>query len=402
MACKSRIYEEMKLISRRNFLGIAAIGITYPLVNAFAVESLARSNGRLILIFLRGGLDGLFAFSPVTDPELSNFRPTLSKAVLSNGIALGETGFSAHPSCKNLADLYSAGELAFSACSGTTDRSRSHFQAQDMFEIGTGSPYGRSGFLARAVDIVGKNRRAISFTQEVPLVFRGGNKVPEIAPLTGSGLKIPQGKLQDAILSAHRGSRTGEALEQAIATEAEIVIASGMDPLAKRNAPVAGAFNRAASTVGRMFRNDPRLSIAFMDLGGFDTHANEDAVLSRSLGDLSAGIEMLKNELGEVEWQRTQVVVMSEFGRTVRENGTQGTDHGHGGLMLLCGGGIRGRRMIGDFDGLSVNKLNERRDLPVHVDWRSILSSSMRDAFGWNNQTLDKVFPGRPRMKVGI
>ncbi|MFZ1909330.1 MAG: DUF1501 domain-containing protein, partial [Burkholderiales bacterium] len=122
----------------------------------------------------------------------------------------------------------------------------------------------------------------------------------------------------------------------------------------------------------------------------------EDGILGRSLENFSSGLVALKNTLGAAEWRRTCVVAMTEFGRTVRENGTQGTDHGHGGLALIAGGAVRGGRMLGGFDGLADRSLNESRDLPVHVDWRDLLGSAMVETCGFGAPALDRVFPGRP------
>ena len=390
------------MIGRREFIGCTVGAMALPVFDAFALETLASGSGRLVVLFLRGGLDGLFAIAPVSDPRLPECRPTLSEAMRATGIRLETTGFSAYPSCKALADLFAARELAFAPCAGTTDRSRSHFQAQDVFELGSGSTHGSSGFMARAAQLLGGGRGAISFTRDVPLAFQGGDRVPEVAPLSGSGLRLPDGRMLQAIRRAHHHTRTGEALEQAISTEAQIEAALGMEPQAARGAPGAGDLEKVAANLGQILRGSPRLTLSFLDLGGMDTHANEEAVLTRTASAIGDGLQALKRALGEAEWRRTRVAVMSEFGRTARENGTRGTDHGNGGLFLLAGGAINGGRMIGDFKGLSEPGLNENRDLPVLADWRALLGACMRDTFGLSDAGLDIVFPGRPRQKFLI
>jgi uncharacterized protein (DUF1501 family) len=390
------------MTSRRAFLRLTGLGLALPFFDVVAAESATATDGRLIVIFLRGGLDGLFAVAPTADPRLAEVRPSLSRTVLSDGIRLGDTGFSAHPVFKPVADLFAAGELAFSPSAGTTDKSRSHFQAQDLFELGTGAIRGSSGFMARAADALGSGRGAISFTRQVPLAFEGGEAMPQVAPLTGSGLRLPTGRLLEAIRAAHRGQKTGEALDQAIATESEVESAVGMEVAAARGAAGAGAFRQVATSMGRILADNPRLSLAFLDLGGFDTHANEDAILTRGLRDLGDGLAALKEALGGNEWRRTRLVVMSEFGRTVHENGTRGTDHGHGGLMLLAGGGVRGGRMVGAFGGLDARYLDQDRDLPAPLDWRAVLAACMREAYGWRDGVLDGVFPGRPKQRFDV
>lgn len=387
---------------RRKFLQWSAAGLSLRAFSAFAIERASQPPGRLVVVFLRGGFDGLFALSPVADPRLSELRPLLSKTVLSQGTGLGATGFAAHPAAKPLADFFAARELSFSPCAGTTDTSRSHFQAQDLFELGSGATHGESGFMARATRALSVNADGISFTREVPLCFQGGERAPEVAPLSGSGLKLPQGRLLDAIRQAHRGQRTGDALEQAIATEDQIENAMGMEAQAARGAPGANGMGKMAATMGRILRSNPRLALAFLDIGGVDTHANEEGVLSRVMTSIGEGLVELKSSLGDSEWRRTRVVIMSEFGRTVRENGTSGTDHGHGGLFLLSGGAIAGGRMIGGFGGLADNMLNENRDLPVLMDWRTLLAACMRDACGIADSALSTIFPGRPKQNVEV
>lgn len=392
------------MIDRRGFLkiglaaGAVAFGLQVRQALAYAVPG-PKAEGRLIVVFLRGGLDGLFAFAPVDDSRLGALRPSLSATAASQGIRLQGTGFVAHPACAGLAAMFASGELSFAPCAGTTDRSRSHFQAQDLFELGTGAIRGGSGFMARAATMLGGEGRAISFTQEVPLSFAGMEIPPEIAPLAGSGLKIPPGRLRDAILVAHQGAATGAALAQAIATEADIEAAMGMEPGVSRGAAGANDFPGMARRMGRMLLAKPALGLAFVDLGGFDTHAGEEAILTRALASLSGGLDALRSELGPQEWRRTRLVVMTEFGRTVRENGTRGTDHGHGGLALLAGGDIDGGKLLGGFDGLADSALNETRDLPVKVDWRDLIGAEMTSLFALETPALDRIFPGRPGRK---
>lgn len=381
--------------SRRRLLQAAmaiAAGAAFPA--AFAIERKTTGDGRLVVIFLRGGLDGLFVFSPVADPHLAALRPGLSREVLANGIALGQSGFAAHPACRPLAELYASKELAFAPCFGTTDRSRSHFQAQDLFELGNGRTQGRQGFLARAGEAAGGRVRTIGFSASQPLALQGGDA--ELMPLTGSGLKMRNDRTLDAIRAMHGQQASGKAIDQALASQAELDRVTGMDPKAARGAAGVNGFPKSAATMARILKEQPRLGLAFIDLGGFDTHAEEEPALSRNLPLLTEGLLALRDGLGPAEWQRTQVLVCTEFGRTVRENGTRGTDHGHGSLALLLGGAIAGGRQIGDFPGLAETRLNEKRDLPVTVDWRSLLGRTLKETQGFDTATLQKVLPGMP------
>jgi uncharacterized protein (DUF1501 family) len=396
-------------VSRRQILKAAGYGAALSLLPTLAVSrayaySTAAADGRFVLIFLRGGMDGLFCFAPVSDPTLASLRPSISQKIITQGISLAGTGFAVHPAAANLADLFLAKELLFCPTAGTTDASRSHFQAQDLFEIGSGTAHGGSGFMARLAQTLGHQHSgngAISFTREVPLTFQGTETPPEIAPLSGSGLKLPNGNVLEAIRNSHAGLKSGEAIDQAIATQAEIDATVDMEGAA-RGAPPANGFPKIAGHMGRILKSNRRLSVSFIDLGGVDTHVGEEGMLSRALQSLSEGIIALKNSLGPAEWQRTRVAVMSEFGRTVHENGTQGTDHGHGGLFLLAGGDIDGRRMLGDFPGLSTAALHQQRDLPVLADWRQLLGETVISTFGIRDRTVQDIFPGRPKETVGI
>lgn len=385
--------------SRRQLLQSAlSLGIVGTLPKAFAIENDTVRDGRLIVVFLRGALDGLFAFAPVTDPRLASLRPGLSREALSSGIALGQSGFAAHPSCRALAELYASRELSFAPCFGTTDRSRSHFQAQDLFELGSGQTQGRQGFLARASEALSKGNsargRSIGFSANPPLALQGGDA--ELMPLSGSGLQVRHDRALDAIRAMHGQQASGKAIDQALASQAELERVTGMDAKAARGAAGVNGFPKAAATMARILYEQPRLGLAFIDLGGFDTHAEEEAALSRSLPLLADGLLALREGLGAAEWRRTQVLVCSEFGRTVRENGTRGTDHGHGGLALLLGGSIAGGRQIGDFPGLAEARLNEGRDLPMTVDWRSLIGRALKETQGFDMATLQRVLPGIP------
>ncbi|MEN3374480.1 DUF1501 domain-containing protein [Dechloromonas sp. ZS-1] len=379
---------------RRRLLGAGLLSAALP---AFALERPERPDGRFIFLFLRGGLDGLFAFAPAADPRLASLRPGLAKTVLSDGQPLGSTGFAAHPSCRALSDLFARRELAFAPCAGTPDKSRSHFQAQDLFELGNGDTRGQQGWLARAGEAWQGRFRLIGFTANPPLALQGATPPADLMPLAGSSLQVRQNRSLDAIMAMHAQQASGRALDQAMQTQAELDAIQGMDARAARGAAGINGFARSAETMARVLRDNPRLAMAFLDLGGFDTHANQENSLGRSLPQLGEGLLALKTGLGEAEWRRTQVLICTEFGRTVRENGTQGTDHGHGSLALLAGGALRqGGRMLGDFAGLADSALNEGRDLPVRVDWRSLIGRVLQDTQGFPLATLQRILPGLP------
>lgn len=388
--------------SRRRALlgGLAGLSACAVAPAAWALSQPQRANGRLLVVFLRGGLDGLFVFGPTADPHFAEWRPSLSRPLLNEGKALGRSGFAAHPALAPLADLFARGELSFAPCFGTTDASRSHFQAQDLFELGNGQTSGRSGWLARAAQAAGGEVRCVGFGGEQPLILQGAplGRV-EAMPLGGGGRQVRADRALEAIRAMHAQQASGAAIEQALATQSELDRIGGMDPQAARGANGVAGFPKLAARMAQVLRSDPRLGLAFIDLGGFDTHAGQATSLGRSLPPLAEGLLALRDGLGDAEWRRTQVLVCSEFGRTVRENGTQGSDHGHGGLALLLGGALGrlgGGRLLGDFPGLAEAALHQRRDLPVRLDWRSVLGRLLQESQGFSAATLAGVLPGMP------
>jgi len=388
--------------SRRRALlgGLAALTAAAAAPTAWALSQPQRANGRLLVVFLRGGLDGLFAFGPTTDPRFAELRPTLSRPLLEGGLPLVRSGFAAHPALAPLAELYASRELSFAPCFGTTDESRSHFQAQDLFELGNGQTRGASGWLARAAQAAGSELRCVGFGSEQPLILQGAavGRV-ELMPLAGAARQVRADRALAAIRAMHAEQASGAAIEQALATQSELDRLGGMDPQAARGANGVAGFPKLAARMAQILRSDPRLALAFIDLGGFDTHAGQAASLGRSLPALAEGLLALREGLGDAEWRRTQVLVCSEFGRTARENGTQGSDHGHGGLALLLGGApgrLGGGRLLGDFSGLAETALHQRRDLPVRLDWRSVLGRLLQESLGFPSATLTEVLPGMP------
>ena len=167
--------------------------------------------------------------------------------------------------------------------------------------------------------------------------------------------------------------------------------AEGME--ASRGAPTPERFTNTARSLARLMKGDTGTQVAFMELGGWDTHVNERGILKRQLIPLGNGLAALAKELGPL-YQDTTIVVMSEFGRTIAENGNGGTDHGHGNAMWIMGGGVRGRKVYGEWPGLSEANQHDSRDLAITTDFRDVLSSVLGQQFGLNNRAIAQVFPG--------
>jgi uncharacterized protein (DUF1501 family) len=403
-------------MTRRLWLSAAAaagVGAAlYPSTRLWAAPS---GGSRLVVVMLRGAYDGLSALVPYSEPFYYEARPTIAIARpgrddgddLSAAMRLdGRWGL--HPMlADNAGDLWAAKQMAFVPFCGTGFVSRSHFQAQDWMESGKlpeQRPDVNDGFLNRLIVQLGGE--AVSFTQNLPVALRGVHKVANAS--VGRSLAMsaaPAGAYVDQVMAMYRGHaleplvREGLGLRQALSMELmEEMDASG------RNALPAAGFAMEALRVARYMRDNPKLSVAFIDVSGWDTHSGQGAshgLLAGRLGALGAGVEALAQELGP-EWRNTVVVVMSEFGRTFRENGSKGTDHGHGNVMWIAGGAVSGGVVVGEQTALSAASLHENRDMPVLNEYRDVLGGLFARMYGLKGDALARVFPGSKPSKLQL
>jgi uncharacterized protein (DUF1501 family) len=377
----------MPPLSRRaTLLGLATTLTAGPVALAFAA---AVTEQRFVVILLRGALDGLAAVQPYGDPALRDLRGdlTLPEPGQANGV-LDLGGFHGlHPALAGLHDLYKGNELAvIHAVAGPT-RSRSHFEAQDYLESGADHRM-TSGWLNRAATLLptrpGGSEAALAVGTSVGLMLRGPAPVGTWMPQT---FAQPDPALYRALAALHHpdpitGPAIAEGLHERGFTEA---VLNGQEaPKDKYSFPAL------ATAAGKLLAdaNGPR--IAVLELGGWDTHAAQKARLPGVLGALDRGITGLKSGLGAA-WSRTAVLVMTEFGRTVRTNGTAGTDHGTGGVAFLAGGAIAGGRILGPWPGLA--DLLDNRDLTPTTDLRSIAKGVLAAHFKLGSDRLAAVFP---------
>ncbi len=380
-------------IARRNLLGLAtglALGrsrLAIADVVSPAVEA------RLVVVLLRGALDGLSAVPPYGDPDYARHRGELALAEPGQeGGALDLGGrFGLHPRLANLHRMYSAGDALVAHAVAGPWRSRSHFEAQDLLESGAAERL-RSGWLNRAlaglpVEPAGSSRRALAVGVEVPLLLRGAASVASYSPAGGTRL--------DASLWANLLALTGDdavlgpALREGVLARgySAAVMAGAAQPSGN-----SSAFPALAAAAGRLLAqpNGPR--VAALELLGWDTHAFQTARLLGPLGSLDDGLGALQAQLGDA-WQHTAVLVMTEFGRTVRINGTRGTDHGTGGCAFLVGGAVAGGRVLADWPGLAEDRLLEGRDLMPTQDLRAIALGLLRTHLRLPDDALARAFP---------
>ena len=301
-----------------------------------------------------------------------------------------------HPALKDsLYPLWAKGQIAFVPFAGTDDLTRSHFETQDTIELGQpvgGSRDYRSGFMSRiATSLAGSD--PIAFTNNLPLSFRGATAIPNIA-LNFTGKPGVAGKNAELIQTMYQGSELAPAVAQGFTVQDEVYQAISAEmQAANRNAVSPKGFELSAQRIGILMRD--KFNLGFVDVGGWDTHVNEgnaDGYLANRIGELGRGLALLANTLGD-KWDNTVVIVVSEFGRTFRENGDRGTDHGHGSVYWVLGGKIQGGKIAGRQVGVTEATLFQNRDWPVLNDYRGLIGGVLQKAYGLNRGQLGTIFP---------
>jgi uncharacterized protein (DUF1501 family) len=365
------------------------------------------ADARLLVVFLRGGYDCASLLVPATSPFYAEARPTV--AVPPPGAAPDaalplDADWALHPALRDsLHPLWLDGQLAFVPFAGTADLSRSHFETQDGIELGLADGRGgdrRSGFLNRLA--AGLDGAApIAFADRLPVAFRGGLAVPNLAVRGAAPPGVADARQRELIGAMYAGTalerpvadgfavRETAMRELAPAADAAEARATGRDALQPQG------FEQEARRIGRLMRE--RYSIGLVDVGGWDTHVAQAAPLATRFGGLGRGLAAFADALGRT-WDRTVVVVVSEFGRTFRENGNRGTDHGHGTTFLVLGGAVRGGRIVGEQVRIARETLHQDRDFPVLNEYRAVLGGLFARLYGLDAARLEAVFPGgRPR-----
>jgi len=408
-------------MQRRDFLNAlaASAGLMIPLGRgAWAATStgagVASTQRKLIVIMLRGAVDGMNVVAPVGDANYARLRPgiALAQPGQEDGALRLDSYFGLHPSLAPLLPLWEQKKLAFIHASGSPDATRSHFDAQDYMESATpGVKSTADGWMNRLVATlpgVATPTRALSIGPVMPRILAGKaaavNLANGAAGTKANVLDRPAvGKAFDKLYA--NDPRFGRAYQQGKDAHQEVMSAA-MDggmlanemQMADNGAPLPNGFPDDAARLANLMRNDPNIQLAFVALGGWDTHASQGAgrgQLANRLAPLGQGLAVLAQRLGPL-FDDTTIVVMSEFGRTARENGNGGTDHGHGNVMWVLGGGVAGGKVLGDWRGLGEDQLHEGRDLPVTTDFRSVLATIAERHLRLSDKQLELVFPALP------
>jgi uncharacterized protein (DUF1501 family) len=386
-------------LSRRAMLASGGALFAGAFIPAFARAADAR-DPRLVVMILRGALDGLSAVAPIGDPDYAALHGELALQWAGDHPALAlNSFFGLNPAMPNFARLYGAKQaIAVHACA-TQYRERSHFDGQDVLESGMPAPgQVQSGWLNRAIAALPRGERVaqrggLAVGATPPLVLRGAAPVLGWAP---SGLATPTEDLTARLMNlyAHRDPALAAALQAGVNAE-RMATKQGMDGV-KPGGDIVMAMHKAAEGAARLISADDGPRIAALAFDGWDTHANEGGAtgrLAQLLGGLDGAIAAFETELG-ARWQDTIVVAITEFGRTVHINGTIGTDHGTGTVAFLAGGALAGGRVIADWPGLASANLYDNRDLKPTTDLRAVLKGVLADQFGLSADVLGRtVFP---------
>jgi uncharacterized protein (DUF1501 family) len=307
--------------------------------------------------------------------------------------------WSLHPALKDtLYPLWKAGQVAFVPFAGAgDDLSRSHFETQDTIELGQSLQASRnygSGFMSRLSATL-NGAQPIAFTDQLPLTFRGGRPIPNVG-VGAVGKPGVDDHLASLIEQMYQGQPLGPSVAEGFQVRNEVYRSISAEMVAaNRGAVSPKGFELSARRIGRLMK--ATYNLGFVDVGGWDTHVNEGAAqgyLAGRLGELGRGLAGFVGEIGPDAWSDTVVVVVSEFGRTFRENGDRGTDHGHGSVYWVLGGGVKGGRLAGEQVQVVDSTLNQNRDYPVLTDYRALIGGLFGRIYGLNQGQLGQVFPG--------
>ncbi len=381
------------LTRRGALLGLSsAFTLLGPRGRASLAVAAAPGDRRFVVVILRGALDGMAAVVPYGDPNLAELRGALLPPAPGQDGGMLELGgfFALHPALVGLHGMYRAGELLPVHAVAGHYHTRSHFEAQDYLESGADQRM-TSGWLNRAVQAMPPSSSpgggALSVGVSVPLLLRGPATVGSWAP---ASFGQPQPDLYARIAALHAGDpATGPAIAEGLKERGFSADAlAGVEPEKDKN-----AFPALAATAGRLLHQPDGPRVAALEIGGWDTHQGQKQRLDGPLRQLDAGLLALKTALAE-DWAKTAVLVMTEFGRTARVNGTGGTDHGTATVAFVLGGAVAGGRVLANWPGLAPDRLFENRDLRPTADLRSVAKGLLAQHMRLAPSALAAVFPG--------
>jgi uncharacterized protein (DUF1501 family) len=410
---QGRDFARRNVVTRRGFMRGGALALVgTSVIPAFLTRAVygevaaAKANKKkLVVIFQRGACDGLNVVVPYTEANYYAMRPTI--AIQPKDVLDLDGRFGLHPAMAAFKPLYEQGHLAIVHAAGSPDPSRSHFDAQDFMESGTpGVKSTTDGWLNRALQVdvePGKPSafRAVALGTDVPRTLQG--RVPAVAVANLADFSVAgKGPTTSPISNAFQAMYDESSDAVLHGTGAETFEAVRMLKAANpaNYQPAAGVvypgtpFGNSLKQVAQLLKANLGVEAAFSDIGGWDTHQNQGGAngqLANRLKEFSEAIAAFWLDMGD-ERENVTLVTMSEFGRTARQNGTGGTDHGHANVMFVLGGGVKGGKVYGEWPGVAEGQLNEGRDLVVTTDFRNVLGEAAYKALG--ARKLDVIFPG--------
>jgi uncharacterized protein (DUF1501 family) len=399
-------------VTRRGFMKGGALALVgTSVIPSFLTRSIyaemttaAANKKKLVVIFQRGACDGLNVVVPYTEKNYYSMRPTI--AIQPNEVIDLNGFFGLHPQMAAFKPLYDQGHLAIVHAVGSPDPSRSHFDAQDYMESGTpGVKVTPDGWLNRALQtepLTGKPTafRAVALGTDVPRTLQG--KVPAIAVANLADFSVAGKGPQTSSISNAFQAMYDESTDAVLHGTGEetfeaVKMLKAADPA--KYQPAAGvsypntAFGNSMKQIAQLLKANLGVEAAFSDIGGWDTHQNQGGAngqLANRLKEFSETIAAFWQDMGS-DQENITLVTMSEFGRTARQNGTGGTDHGHANVMFVLGGAVKGGKIYGKWPGVADEQLNEGRDLKVTTDFRNVLGEAAYKTLG--SRQLDVVFP---------
>jgi uncharacterized protein (DUF1501 family) len=395
-------------MNRRDLLGLAGGAALLPALGPIWAARADEAAQRLVVVMLRGAVDGLNVVVPYGEEAYYATRPTIAirKPGGQNGALALDGHFGLHPALSSLMPLWTDKKLAFIHAAGSPDPNRSHFDAQQFIENGTpGRPTTPDGWMNRTLAALPGARTptdALSVGPTLPFILRGSVSVANLplGPKAAAPMAIDQPQVASAFDRLYAGNdKQAEAYRQGREARTELVADMPAEQqMADNGAPPANAFPAVADRLAGLMTRDRHIRLAFAALGGWDTHVNQGndtGQLAGRLKPLGDGLAAFAKGLGP-DWNDTVVVVISEFGRTVRENGNRGTDHGHGNAIWIAGGKVNGGKVYGDWPGLADAQLYQNRDLAITTDYRHVLAMVLERHLRLPGAAMAKIFPDMP------
>lgn len=406
-------------MQRRHFLAqtLAALPLAAGTVNLMAGTP---GTPRVLVVFLRGAYDAASLLVPLGSSFYYEQRPNIAIArpggAADAAIPLDADWGLSPALVDTMLPLFERKQLAFVPFAGTEDTSRSHFETQDSIELGqplTGARNFQSGFMNRLATTLGA-RDAIAFTDQLPLTFRGPVQVPNLV-LNNLSKPSFDARQSQLIAGMYQGSSLAGTVQEGFAVRDEAMhdingaqpkgMATSMQGkmlAASRDAVTAKGFEGEARRIARLMRE--RYHLGFVDVGGWDTHVGQGAgtgYLANRLAELGKGLAAYADEMGPA-WSDSTVVVISEFGRMFKENGNRGTDHGHGSVYWVLGGGVRGGRIAGEQLPVNAASLFQNRDYQVLNEYRAMLGGLFARLYGLSTAQVQQVFAGVAARDIGL